>query len=81
MRPTIAARWITWVQPAAASAASSGSRRSPVWISQDSRIQAGASSWSETRTSHSGSRIRRLTTAAPIVPAPPVTSTRPMAEG
>src|SRR5450755_15904 len=74
--PTIAARWITWVQPAAASRPSSAMRRSPWWISQPSRIHAGASRWSDTRTSQAGSRSRRRTTAEPIVPAPPVTRTR-----
>ena len=54
----------------------SGSRRSPVWISHASRIQTAGSRWSETRTSQSGSRNRRRTIAEPIVPAPPVTSTR-----
>ncbi len=52
------------------------SRRSPVWTSQPSRIHVGAARWSETRTSQSGSRSSRRTTAAPIVPAPPVTRTR-----
>src|SRR3954454_20912823 len=74
--PTIAARWMTCEQPSVAARASFSSRRSPVWISQPSRIHCGGSRWSETRTSQAGSPSRRRTTAAPIVPAPPVTSTR-----
>src|SRR3954465_7444170 len=79
MPPTIAARWMTCVQPRVALRASSRSRRSPWWTSQPSRIHCGASRWSETRTSKSGSRSRRRTTAAPMVPAPPVTRTLFMA--
>src|SRR3954469_17500857 len=75
MPPTIAARWMTCEQPAIAWQACSTSRRSPVWTSADSRIHWGASRWSDTRTSQSASRSRRRTTAAPIVPAPPVTRT------
>ena len=37
---------------------------------------SGGARWSATRTSQSGSRSSRRTTAEPIVPAPPVTSTR-----
>ena len=55
---------------------SSSTRRSPVCTSAPSRIQPGAGRWSETRTSQAGSRSSRRTTAAPIVPAPPVTRTR-----
>ena len=40
------------------------------------RIQSGGGRWSAILTSHCGSLSRRLTTAEPIVPAPPVTSTR-----
>ena len=77
MPPTIAARWITCVQPdIARRAPRRPARRSPRWISQPRAIQSGASRWSDTRTSQSPSRSRRLTTAAPIVPAPPVTRTR-----
>ena len=61
--PTIAARWITCVQSLTAARASSASRRSPVCTSHDSRIQAGASRWSETRTSKPASPISRRTTA------------------
>src|SRR4051812_29449827 len=67
---------MTCVQPRIALRASSRTRRSPRWTSQPSRIQSGASRWSDTRTSNSGSLRRRRTTAAPIVPAPPVTRTR-----
>src|SRR3954452_2220146 len=74
----MAARWMTCEQPRMALRASSSERRSPVCTSQPSRIQAGAARWSETRTSNSGSRSRRRTTAAPRVPAPPVTRTRVM---
>jgi hypothetical protein len=62
--------------PRVATRACSTSRRSPWWTSQPSRIHTGASRWSETRTSQAGSPSRRRTTAAPIVPAPPVTRTR-----
>ena len=77
MPPTIAARWITCVQPAIAVArlvevaqVAACGPRSP------RASRPGASRWSDTRTSQSGSRSSRRTTAAPIVPAPPVTSTR-----
>src|SRR5436305_4496145 len=67
---------MTCVHPSVAVRALPGSRRSAVWIALASRIQSGAGRWSETRISCSGSRISRMTTAEPIVPAPPVTSTR-----
>src|ERR1700722_11012753 len=78
MPPTIAARWMTSGQPSIAVRACFSWRRSPVCTSQPSRIHCGAGRWSETRTSYAGSASSRLTTAAPIVPAPPVTSTRVM---
>ena len=79
--PTIAARWITCEQPSTAACAAAAARRSAVWISHPSRIHSGGRRWSATRTSHRLSERSRLTTAEPIVPAPPVTSTRliPMA--
>ena len=40
MPPTIAARWMTWLQPVIAVRASLMVRRSPRWISQPSRIQS-----------------------------------------
>ena len=74
--PTIAARWITCVQPATAARASSS-------VAQVAGVDLAG-------LAHPGGRLalvgdahlprrvasRRRTTAAPIVPAPPVTSTR-----
>ena len=51
MPPTIAARCITCEQPRSDVRTCAGSRRSPVWTSQPSRIQSGAGRWSDTRTS------------------------------
>ena len=47
MPPPIAARWITRAQPRVALRASAGTRRSPVWTSQPSRIHCGAGRWSD----------------------------------
>ena len=66
------------MQPSVARRACASSRRSPVCTSHPSRIHCGAGRWSETRTSYAGSASSRRTTAEPIVPAPPVTSTRLM---
>ena len=75
--PTIAARWITWEQPfeaprgpPRARADRRGGARSP----RASRPAARGDRRPAPPTA--GSRSRRRTTAAPMFPAPPVTSTR-----
>ena len=60
-----------------AARASSGSSRSPVWTSHASRIHAGRLALvGDAHLPAPGRSTSRRTTAAPIVPAPPVTSTR-----
>ena len=75
MPPTIAARWMTWCSPR--------SRARLVEVAQVARVDLAPLAHPVRRRALVGdahlaarSRSRRRTTAAPIVPAPPVTRTR-----